>query len=468
MKVLITGATGLIGKELGKALIQRGNEIFVISRDAEKARVELPFPCRILEGNLSEGPLKNTSSLRLVDAVVNLAGENIGGGRWNENRKRRIYESRVLGTRHLIESLPVAPKVFINASAVGYYGSQGDKELTEESAAGDDFLSQVCQDWEEELLALSYGDSLTATRVVALRTGVVLSPRGGVVEKLFPLFRRNLGGVLGDGKQWMSWIHVADVIGLILHALDKNSLRGPVNVVSPQPVTNEEFTDTLASVLGVKLGPRVPAFVLRTSLGEMASLVLSSQRALPQNALEAGYKFKFPGLRKALEDICPLEKEELYVSEQYLPWPPEKVFHFFSQAGNLTKITPPSLEFEFSSGPTDQIQKGSQVSYNLKVHGLPLKWKTAIDEWNPPLSFTDRQVNGPFNLWVHSHEFRPFAKGTLVVDRVRYNLPMGFLGNVMGAGLVRDKIEKVFQYRQESILKIFAKDLGEEAAELHP
>ncbi|WP_413291309.1 TIGR01777 family oxidoreductase [Bdellovibrio sp. HCB337] len=467
MKVLITGATGLIGRELGKALVQRGNEVFVISRDAEKAQVQLPFPCKIIQGNLSEGPIKNTSSLRLVDVVVNLAGESIGKGRWNESKKRRIYESRVLGTRHLIESLPVAPKIFINASAIGYYGSQGDKELAEESAAGDDFLAQVCQDWEEELLALSYGDSLTATRVAVLRTGMVLAPQGGAMDKLFPLFRRNMGGVLGNGKQWMSWIHIQDVIGLILHALERSSVRGPINLVSPQPVSNEEFTETLASVLGVKLAPRVPAFVLWGSLGEMAALVLASQKVIPQNALQSGYKFKFPELRKALEDVSPPDKEEHFVSEQYLPWPPERVFPFFSHAGNVAKITPPSLDFEFSGGPAEQLQKGSKVSYQLKYHGVPVKWKTRIDNWNPPHHFTDTQTEGPFKIWVHSHEFRPFANGTLVIDRVRYSLPLGTFGNFLGGAMVYREIEKVFHYRQTAIMRNLERDLGIAGHDLH-
>jgi hypothetical protein len=297
MKVLMTGATGLIGKELGKAFASRGYEIYVISRNEVKARAQLPFPCQVIEGHLGDGPIKNNSSLAFMDVVINLAGEPIGEGRWNEARKRRIYESRIFGTRHLIESLPVLPKIFLNASAIGYYGSQGDQEITEESPAGEGFLARVCRDWERELLSLS-------TRVVLLRTGMVLASQGGVLEKLLPLFRRNLGGVLGDGKQWMSWIHIEDVVGLVLHILDKNSIHGPVNLVSPHPVMNDEFTKTMASVLGRRLVPRAPVFALRLILGEMASLVLSSQKVRPCVAQQSGYKFLYPELEKALEQIC--------------------------------------------------------------------------------------------------------------------------------------------------------------------
>jgi uncharacterized protein len=460
MKILMTGATGLIGKELGKALVGRGYEVFVVTRDVAKARSQLPFPCEIIEGQLTEGPLTHYQSLPPMDVVINLAGENIGGGRWNESRKRKIYESRILGTRHLIQSLPVAPKVFISASAIGYYGSQGDTVLTEDSPPGDDFLAQVCQDWEEELLTFSYGEVMTATRVVSIRTGMVLSSQGGAMDRLLPLYRRGLGSILGDGKQWMSWIHIADQVGLILHALEKNSLRGPINLVSPNPVTNEEFSKTLASVLDVRLGPRVPAMVLWASMGEMANLVLNSQRVLPQVATQTGYKFKYPELKAALEQVCNREEQEVFISEQYLPWKPEQVFPFFSHAGNLQKITPSSLNFEILSGSPGQIQQGSEIVYRLKLHGVPMKWRTRIEDWNPPHQFTDTQIEGPYTVWRHTHEFRPFAGGTLMVDRIHYILPMGAFGSLLGGSFVRAELERVFAYRREYLIKNLERDLG--------
>lgn len=469
MKVLMTGATGLIGRELGKALVSRGYHIFVITRDAAKARSGLPFPCEIIEGDLSAGPVTDHPELRLMDVVINLAGESIGGGRWNELRKRKIYESRILTTRNLIQSLPVAPKIFISASAIGYYGSQGDTVLTEDSPAGDDFLAQVCQDWEEELLSFSYGEALAATRVVSLRTGVVLAPQGGALDKLLPLFRRGLGSILGDGKQWMSWIHLEDEIGLIMHALDKTSVRGPINLVSPHPVTNEEFSKTLASVLEVGLTPRVPSMVLWASMGEMSSLVLSSQRVMPQMAAQSGYKFKYADLKRALESVCSKEEAEVFVSEQYLPWSPSQIFPFFSHAGNLQRITPPSLDFEIVAGTPDKIQKGSEIVYRLKLHGVPMKWKSIIEEWSPPHHFTDTQTEGPYTEWRHTHEFRAFAGGTLMIDRVRYVLPMGSVGNILGGTIVKSEIAKIFSYRREYLIKNLERDLGfKSETGLHP
>ncbi len=453
MKVLMTGATGLIGKELGKALVSRGYEIFVISRDAVKAREQLPFPCEIIEGDLVDGPITNNAHLRMVDVVINLAGEPIGSGRWNEARKRRIYESRIFGTRHLIKSLSTPPRIFFNASAVGYYGPQGDKEISEDSSAGEDFLAQVCQDWEEELLSFSYAEASSATRIVALRTGMVLAAQGGALDKLRTFFRSGLGGVLGDGKQWMSWIHIDDVVGLVMHILDNNAIHGPVNLVSPNPVTNEEFTKTMASVLGAGFTPRIPAFALWTSLGEMATLMLSSQRAVPRSALQSGYKFLYPELKSALVNIFNSEKEDIFVSEQFLPWSPEKVFSFFCNIDNFQKITPPSLEFDILSDPMDKIELGCKLAYRLKVHGISVKWRAVVEEWNPPFYFTEVQSEGPYNLWRHGHEFRPLAEGTLMIDRVHYSLPMGYFGNLVGGALVRSEIERIFQFRRDSLIK---------------
>ncbi|MBC7370784.1 MAG: TIGR01777 family protein [Bdellovibrionaceae bacterium] len=460
MKILITGATGLLGKEVGKALIEKGHKIVVVSRDPQKAIEQLPFPCEVIAGDLGIKNLQGEPLLREIDAVIHLMGESVGGGRWTEERKRRIYESRVLGTRHLIESLSVAPKVFISASGAGYYGSAGSDILNEESAPGDDFLAKTCVNWEKELLPLTVGK--TGTRVVRLRTGMVFATQGGALDKLFPLFRRGLGSVIAGGQQWMNWIHIQDVVGLIFHALENSSVDGAMNLVSPNPATNEHFTKALASAMGVSVGPPAPAFAIKAALGEMSVLVLASQRVIPEVALRTGYKFKHPDLQEALRDVAlPLSKgEEFFYSEQYLPWTPQEIFPFFSAAKNLEKITPPILSFKILEEPKETLGTGSEIRYKISVHGLPMEWLTLIKDWEPPFKFVDTQVKGPYKLWHHTHEFKAFAGGTLMTDKVRYKLPMGFLGNFVAGGFVRGDVEKIFAYRRQYLAKNLARELG--------
>lgn len=415
MRILITGASGLVGKELGKVLVARGHELVVITRDRSKGGAHLPFPCKVLEWDLVHEPLKSECELRAVEAVINLAGEPIFSGRWNDSRKRRIYESRVIGTRHLIESLAPEskPKVFISASAIGFYGSQGDLELTEASPAGDDFLAQVCQDWEGELLALVYGDGSGAPRTVALRTGMVLAPGGGALSKMLPLFQRGLGGILGDGRQWWSWIHIDDVVGLIVHALEKDRVSGALNLVSPQPVSNEDFSRTLAKVLGRSLGPRVPEPALWAALGEASSLVLSSQRVLPAAAQQSDYQFHYADLEGALTQICQQGGEEGLVLEQYLPWTPQQVIEGAAQLdGGATEV------------------RGKEFELPVKFLGVPLKWKMTSENRQEPL-----------------------AGGTLWVERVRYQLPFGLPGQLLGEAWIQGELRKMFKHRQEALIE---------------
>ncbi|MBK9322289.1 MAG: TIGR01777 family protein [Bdellovibrionaceae bacterium] len=459
MKILLTGATGLIGKQLGKVLVEKGHELIVVSRNEAEARTGLPFPCRVIEADLVAAPLKDEVLLHSIDVVVHLMGESLANGRWDEAKKRRIYESRIIGTRHLVESFITKPKVFISASAVGYYGSCGHEEIDESHGAGDDFLGQLCQDWEEELLPLTFGGK--SARVVSLRTGMVLASQGGALDKMIPLFNAGLGGVLGTGLQWMSWIHIDDAVGLIVHAIEKPSISGALNVVSPAPVTNAQFTNELAAALKTRVGPRIPQLAITVALGEMSIVALSSQRAMPSKALHSGYRFKFLNLAEALKDVCSVypEGEAYFQSEQYLSQSPEQIFPFFSEAKNLQKITPPFLNFKILEQPSGSLFQGAEIRYSIKIHGVPMEWITVIEDWNPPFKFIDTQKKGPYKFWHHTHEFIPFAGGTLVVDRVRYRLPLGIFGGVVAGNLVKKDIQGIFNFRRKYFFENFEKEL---------
>jgi hypothetical protein len=243
--------------------------------------------------------LAPTAAFADVEAVFHLAGEPVAQGRWTAAKKRRIRDSRVLGTRNLVTSignmLP-RPRVLICASATGYYGDRGAELLDESSPSGQGFLAEVCRAWEAEALeAEKHG-----VRVVLARLGVVLAPRGGALERMLLPFRLGLGGKLGSGQQWMSWIHVDDAVGLLLHAAERKDVRGPINLVSPTPVSNQDFTRELARALGRPALFAVPRLALNLALGEVSDVLLESQRVVPKLARQSGYAFAYPELGPAL------------------------------------------------------------------------------------------------------------------------------------------------------------------------
>lgn len=448
MKILISGATGLIGKEVGKVLAAQGHKLLVISRNEKKARLALPFPCEVIEGDLTKGPLHD-DRLSDVEAVINLIGESVVGSRWNAAVKNKIYDSRVLGTRHLIASLPSSLKTFVGGSAIGLYGDRRDQVCHEDHPIGKDFLAQVTQDWEAET-------AKAPGRVCMIRTGIVLSSEGGALKQMLFPFKAGVGGFLGDGKQWMSWIDIQDIVGLFIFALENENVRGPLNGVAPFPVTNKVFSEKLASSIGRSLALPVPSLAIKVLFGEAAGTILSSIRCSADRAKSLGYQFKSPDLMKTLEKHCTPYKlrEEIMSSEQFVPCPPEQLFEFFRDPKNLEEITPPTLSFHIKKVSTPEIQQGTLIDYILKIHGVPAKWKTEIDEWSPPFKFVDNQLQGPYKLWHHTHEFRPFCGGTLMVDRVRYKLPLGYLGWLIAGAFVRKDVQSIFNYRREYISRM--------------
>lgn len=339
MNILITGGTGFIGSALSRELSNSGHKVIVTTR----RQVNPPSPPFSKGGNIgkdfSKGkdllspPLEkgdvggflekltwNPPSLipsdiiSNIDAVINLAGESIASGRWTKKRKELILSSRINTTRALVESIKKTislnpsllkgdrgglPKVLISASAIGYYGAHGDEDVTEDTPPADDFLANVCKAWEEEALkAQEFG-----VRVVLIRIGGVLESDGGALPVMAIPFKFFLGGSIGNGRQWFPWIHRDDVVGIIKYALENESLSGPVNATAHQPVTNKEFSSALGKALGRPSWFSVPGFVVKLTLGELGGILVTGQRVLPEKALKAGYKFKYPEINEALRAI---------------------------------------------------------------------------------------------------------------------------------------------------------------------
>ena len=298
MKTLVTGGTGFVGRRLLSKLHNPG----VVTRNATRTRASLGEKVgEILEWDVAARSRELDEGFD-YRAVVNLMGESIAEGRWTEEKKKRIRDSRVLGTRNLVDSMIKSdrlPEVFVSASAVGYYGDPGEEVVTERHGVGDGFLPKVCQEWENEALKLTEH----GVRVVLIRIGIVLGKEGGALEKMLPLFRWGLGGKLGDGQQWMPWIHVEDLVDLIVWSINTNDVSGPVNGVAPNPVRNIDFTRDLASAVGRPAFLPAPKFGLRLALGEFAESLFFSQRVVPEAALASGFNFQFADLDSALKEV---------------------------------------------------------------------------------------------------------------------------------------------------------------------
>ncbi len=304
MRVAITGATGFIGRRLVDRLLADRHEVVALTRDPTRARATLPRAARAVRWDPRAGTVDATA-LRDLDAVVHLAGESVAGGRWTAARKAAIRDSRVLGTDALMRALTEAPagarpRALVAASAIGIYGDRGDVELDERAPPGGDFLAEVCSAWE----AAARGAADLGVRVAIVRIGIVLGRDGGALGRMLPLFRLGLGGRLGSGRQWMSWIHVDDLVALFVCALANDAVTGVLNGVAPRPVTNAEFTRTLAAALARPAILPAPAFALRLALGEMATLLLASQRVVANAVRACGFRFEHAELTSALADLC--------------------------------------------------------------------------------------------------------------------------------------------------------------------
>jgi len=292
MKVLITGASGLIGTALQRSFKAKGWEVLRASRHEPKSADEVQWS--IEEGFADLGKIDG------VDAVIHLAGESVNGLRWTDEKKKAIRDSRVKGTHNLVKDLSKLkdrPKVLVAASAIGFYGERGDEEITESSASGVGFLADVSKEWESE--ARRAEDA--GIRTVLLRTGIVLSKDGGALGTMLTPFKLGVGGVVGSGKQWMSWISLDDHVRAIEFVIEHENIRGAVNAVSPHPVTNEEFTKTMGDVLYRPTFLPLPEFVVSMALGEMGDeLLLTSTKVIPKRLEDAGFEFEYPELKPAL------------------------------------------------------------------------------------------------------------------------------------------------------------------------
>lgn len=462
MKILVTGGSGFIGQDLVYELFTSGHEIYVLTRNKKRAAESLDLPVNFIE--YSEDADTLTLPKVSFSGVINLAGENISGKRWSASVKKRLRSSRVDGSERLIRALKENQKqklqFAITASAIGYYPNNTEEFCDESHAPGEGFLANLVSDWEAV-----WQKQDIAERLVILRFGVVLGRHGGAGKQLKSIFQWGLGGRIGKGDQPFSWIHKGDLISIVLKSIEDHRYEGPINCVSPQVVDNRELTKTLAKQLGRPAVLPAPSSVIKLVLGEMATIIVDGQKVMPKRLKELSFSFSFASLEEALKDLYGskpvgldggLVRCEVFSAKQYIERPLDKVFQFFSDPHNLEKITPPLLKFKIDNLSPGPVKEGTEINYTLKIHGIPVKWKTEILNWNENQSFVDTQRKGPYKTWHHTHRFVPVRNGTMMTDEVYYKVPLGFLGNQLLEPYIRKDIEKIFAFRREAFKDLLA------------
>jgi len=469
MRILLTGATGFVGRALCLRLEREGHRLVAWVRSEARARSVLAASVECLRSDCSEQVL--AQELARCDAVLNLAGENVAGGRWSAKRKRALVDSRVGLTQRIVRAMAAAaraPRVFVSSSAVGIYGERGAEILTEDSQPGEDFLARLCVDWESAAMQAA----ALGARVVCLRTGIVLGPEGGVLGKLQTPFRLGLGGRLGSGRQFFPWIALDDLLEMFVRALEDERMLGAFNATSPEPVSNAEFTRALGAALQRPTLLPVPRLALRLAMGEASTALLASQRALPTRWLGLGYGFLRPELAAALRAIFDAPRgvrieaarevpaheylrrrppTHVLTQETLLEAPIEDVARFFSQAENLGTLTPPGMAFEILTPRPIAMHQGAWIDYRIHLGPLPLRWRTVIEVWDPPAGFADSQHRGPYGCWWHEHAFERAGQGTRMRDRVFFSAPFGLLGRAAVPLLIAPKLRWIFGYRSSGI-----------------
>jgi uncharacterized protein (TIGR01777 family) len=463
MRVLIAGATGFIGRALVPLLQREGHSVAAWVRSEARGRSLLGADVEIVPADAGFAAL--VAEIERCEAVVNLAGEPLLGCRWTAARRTVLEDSRIGVTRTLVRGLEMArtrPGVFVSGSAVGYYGDRADELLTEASAEGDGYLTEICRRWED---AAQPAEGL-GVRVVRLRIGVVLGRGGGALAQMLPAFGIGLGGPFGSGRQYLPWIHVYDLARVIAAALVDNRYKGPVNAVAPEQTTNRSFARALGAALRRPAVVPLPTPALKALFGPAATTLLSSQRVVPHVLDQLRFAFEFPTMEAALEDavrgapvtisLASSRPDEAATARYELRTrtvvdaPVGETFAFFSKAANLGLITPIGMQFTIA-GVAPPMAPGATIHYTLRVGPLPVRWRTRIAKWEPGRRFVDCQEAGPYRLWWHEHTFQREGHRTVMEDRVYYSPPFGILGRIANRLFISTMLTNIFRYRGDVI-----------------
>ncbi len=448
---LILGGTGFLGSAIGERLAALGWKLNLVTRDANKRLGQTSYPCNLYEwhnGRIPEAAWKD------IDAVINLVGQPIFDQAWTSSYKKLLLASRlnsVRALRHAIQDYNHTPAVIIQASAVGFYGYEATHSCDEHSPAGADFLADVCSTWETEAASLA-----RATRLVTPRLGVVLGWGGGAWPELHKIYASGLGAILASGKQWMNWVHLDDVVNFVAHALENSSYSGVYNLTAPANSTNREFHTALCKSSASLTWLKLPAPALFLGLGQRAKYLIHGPQIRPTRLLTEQFPFRIVNINDALESLISSNtRPRVHVlhAKQWLPISQSQTWEFMSSAANLEAITPPWLSFKFLKSSTPNLQAGTRLDYQLKLHGISLRWCSILSDWQPKSGFVDEQLHGPYRSWRHNHMFLPLAGGTLIQDFVEYELPF-FPLSLLALPMVANDLKKIFEFRRQKIAEV--------------
>ena len=455
MKILVTGARGLIGAHLCCELIRRGHQLHIFSRSDSPA---LPgLPCRQFVWNKGKPPAE---ALKQIDGVVNLMGEPLFGSFFRTNREKEISFSRIDRTKMLTEALKEHnPKLksYVGASAIGYY-DYGEQEIKEGCPAGDHHLSKLCYRWEQAHKSMR--DSVDHFSII--RIGLVLGAQASFIKMLTILGLLRFMPKPGFNNPWMSWIHIADLVAILADSAE-GKVSGVFNGTAPHPVRQDHFYQVIKKYFGSCLSMKIPEWCIRMLTGKSSSAICGSQKVLPGHLVHRNYPFIYSDIEEALRTcfpkiIVPRSSKSkpcmVLKYDQFLPVDKKTAWVFFRDPYNLEQITPAILQFCIKHASDNPIKEGTEISYSLKLHGIPVNWDTRILTVDPEKKFVDFQNKGPYRIWHHTHEFEEVPGGTLMTDEIKFQLKFNPYGLFLLPFIMKD-LNKIFVYRRSYIESFF-------------
>lgn len=444
--VLILGGTGFIGSALGLYLVKQGLKIRILTRKAldESAK---KFPCEFFQWDGQRIP---TEAIDHCYAVINLIGEPIMDHPWTKQQKQKIMTSRIHSIEAIINSLKLCqhpPQIFIQASAIGYYQSNNapTTPCTEDTGKGQGFIAEVCSQWEEKANQLRAFGRLTIVRI-----GMVMQTTAGAFAKMWALYVSGLGVNLGNGNQWFNWIHIKDLTAIFHFILTRDHISGVLNGVAPEPMRYGELHQALAAKTISLRKAHLSKPLLKLVLGQRAALLLDSFQVVPQKLIDCQFTFQFGSKQQVLHEVIPFKPQLVFENSQWLATDLDHLWEFMKNPLNLEKLSHPDLGLKLLSQSSKTIERGALIHYQFQLGAINIPWKAVIVDLQPSKQFTDQQLKGPYQSWVHTHRFEPVANGVIVHDLIRYTLPLAPVGNTV-LPLVQNKLAQIFAYRNKAL-----------------